>query len=915
MAKVKQEGTKKVLLATYAIIGLLVFSATQSAVVGYLNDKHFSEIDLAWSDLSSRHQTKLRMISDIRANIGYGGIIHHFKNVVIRGDYRLYQNLIFNFKQIKDDIFAYREFVDTEQESDALDDLTDTLIQYERQTDTVLIYKNEGMSVENIDSLVKVDDGPALIALNTLEEAVINEFDEALDRVQDEVSSGQTTAAFGFVLSIIPLLAALAAVGFLKVLLGEIKRRSKAEGEALAAVDALEKTNTELADMAEAQKSLRVAAESGEATKAQFLASMSHEIRTPLNAVIGLTELVLKTDLSDYQKQYLSKVSIAGRNLLGLINDILDFSKIEAGKLQIENVEFELDPVLENVSVVISTKADENGNELIVSVDRAIPNLLQGDPLRIGQVLINLAGNAAKFTENGEIIVDIALIEEDGTWLSASVEDTGAGMTEEQVSKLFQPFVQADQSVTRTHGGTGLGLSISQQLVEAMGGTIGVESTPGVGSKFSFKIPITFAEGAERRDVFEGVDPRTIRILVVDDNETICETLKLALQKLRFNVDTATSGEDAIKLYETALSGRPYNALLIDWKMDGMDGLETIKQIRILEKNVANAPAISMISASDMHDIKDQLKDLDVEYTLQKPINTSFLVDALMVIFNSTTDRRPVRASKIIESDDSDNLNGARILLAEDNELNQMVALGILENLGCAIDVAENGQEAIDLLREKPMDYYAIVLMDIQMPVLDGLSATRAIRSELNMTDIPIVAMTAHALDEERQRCTDAGMNDHIAKPIDARDVKMKIIKWVGATVLSDIVENVPAIKTLTNEETTAVDVSAVASRLMLPEDLVRKMLLKFCRDYADAPEKISLFVHNGDLAAAQDLAHSIKGVSGTLGIDDVNQQFGQLEADIKDGTFDATEWSGEALTTTFKRVVSNIENTVEPPA
>ena len=371
------------------------------------------------------------MISDIRADIGYGGIIHDFKNLVIRGDRELYDNLIDNFKQIKANVHSYREFVDTQSESEALDDLAKILERYEQLTTTVLDYKSEGMSVENVDNLVKVNDRPALIALNALEEAVTDGFDGALDRVQDEVSSGQTTAAFGFVLSMIPLFAALAAVGFLKVLLSEIKRRSKAEVKALAAVDALEKTNTDLADMAEAQTSLRVAAESGEKTKAQFLASMSHEIRTPLNAVIGLTELVLKTDLTDYQKQYLSKVSIAGRNLLSLINDILDFSKIEAGKLQIENIEFELDPVLENVSVVISTKADENGNEFIISVDRAIPNLLLGDPLRIGQVLINLAGNAAKFTENGEIIVDISLIEDDGTWLAASVEDNGAGMTEE----------------------------------------------------------------------------------------------------------------------------------------------------------------------------------------------------------------------------------------------------------------------------------------------------------------------------------------------------------------------------------------------------------------------------------------------------------------------------------------------------
>lgn len=911
MAKNKQEGTKKVLLATYAIIGLLVFSAVQTAVVGYLNNKHFSEIDMAWGDLSNRQQTKLRMISKIRADIGYGGIIHDFKNYVIRGDDEAFSNLITDFEAFQADILAYGAFASTQNESNALSDLTATMQNYKRQLLVAQELKREGLTVEEIDNRVKVDDRPALEALNTLEGAVAGGFDGALNRVQEEVSSGQATAAFGLVLSMIPLLVALAAVGFLRILLGEIKRRTNAENEALGAVSALEKSNHDLADMADAQKSLRVAAESGEKTKAKFLASMSHEIRTPLNAVIGLTELVLKTDLTNYQRGYLSKVSVAGRNLLGLINDILDFSKIEAGKLKIETIEFELDPVLENVSVVVSTKADENGNEVIITVDRAIPNLLLGDPLRIGQVLINLAGNAAKFTQNGEIIIDISLEEDDKTWLAASVEDNGSGMTEEQVAKLFKPFVQADQSVTRTHGGTGLGLSISQQLVEAMGGTLGVESEAGVGSKFFFKIPIMFAENAERRDIFEGVDPRTIRILVVDDNETICETLKLALQKLRFNVDTATSGEDAITQYKAALKNRPYAALLIDWKMDGLDGLETIKQIRVLEEHTVSAPAISMISASDMSEIKDELVDLGVEFMLQKPINTSFLVDALMAIFKSTSDRRPVRPSTMIEGDDNENLNGARILLAEDNELNQMVALGVLKNLGCAVDVAINGQEAINFLRDKPVDHYAIVLMDIQMPVMDGLSATRAIRTELKMTDIPIVAMTAHALEEERERCMDAGMDDHISKPIDARDVKMKIIKWIGAKFRTEVIDAAPVLDVSSDAVTSMVDVSAIASRLTLPEDMVGKMLLKFCRDYRDTPEKLGQLVQQDNLAEAQAMAHSVKGVSGTLGIDDVYRLFGDLEASLKDGTFVSNDWDHKGLTAAFDQVVANIEETV----
>lgn len=674
------------------------------------------------------------------------------------------------------------------------------------------------------------------------------------------------------------------------------------------AFDALEQSNTELSDMAEQQRSLRKAAEAGEEAKAQFLASMSHEIRTPLNAVIGLTDLVLKTDLNNHQHDYLKKVSLAGRNLLGLINDILDFSKIEAGKLEIENIDFEIDPVLENVAIVTSTKADQNDTEIIITVDRAIPNRLIGDPLRIGQVLINLVGNAAKFTENGEIVIDIGLEEEgDKKWLSASVEDNGIGMTEDQVAKLFQAFQQADKSVTRTHGGTGLGLSISQQLVKAMDGEIGATSEAGVGSRFYFKIPIQFAEGAERRDTFEGIDPRTIRLLVVDDNETVRDMLQLALQKLRFIVDTAASGAEAIKAYEAAASARPYNALLIDWKMDDIDGLETVKRIRALDATSERTPVISMFSSSDMAEISDELEELGVEHALQKPINTSFLVDALMVILQSTSDRRPVRLSRVRERGDNAHLGGLKVLLVEDNDLNQMVAEGVLENLGCVVDVAENGQVAMDLLRQHGADHYAIVLMDIQMPVMDGLSATRAIRSELNMPDIPIVAMTAHALEEERERCVEAGMDDHISKPIDARDVKNKIVKWAKPTSTSGAsdtkVSDQPAPDA---EEDTGVDgFSDIAARLMIPEEVVRKLMTKFVEDYADAPVRINALIADEKLTEAEHLAHSIKGVSGSLGLVDISQQAGALEDALKNGTFDADTWDGAEMTAVFEKAVN----------
>ena len=553
---------------------------------------------------------------------------------------------------------------------------------------------------------------------------------------------------------------------------------SRRNNEQRIAFVQLEQTNAALAEMADEQRVLREAAEAGERTKAQFLASMSHEIRTPLNAVIGLTDLVLKTDLTEHQRGYLTRVTIAGRNLLGLINDILDFSKIEAGKLTIETVEFEIDDVLSNLATVVSTKAEENANEVIITVDRQIPPRLIGDPLRVGQILINLVGNAAKFSENGEILIDVTS-EKKGSaeWLVVSVKDTGIGMTSEQKAQLFKPFMQADQSISRTHGGTGLGLSISHQLVEAMGGTIGVDSKLGKGSTFHFRIPLVAAENSEARPHFEGIDPRAIRILLVDDNEVVRETLGRALRQLNFNVDVSDSGEDAVAQY-VGVQGRPYDVVLMDWQLPGIDGIEATRRIND-RSDKGTSPVIIMISSMDKDMISVDFRTVGIEYFVQKPINTSFLVDTLMSFFNEQYTRRPLHRKPDLESNPQAIGGNNKLLLAEDNELNQMVAVGVLKHAGFEVDVAENGKLALERLKDLGPSHYALVLMDIQMPEMDGLTATSLIREDATYNDLPVVAMTAHALDEERDRCLRAGMNDHVSKPIDARELISKINKWI----------------------------------------------------------------------------------------------------------------------------------------
>jgi two-component system, sensor histidine kinase and response regulator len=533
-----------------------------------------------------------------------------------------------------------------------------------------------------------------------------------------------------------------------------IETRKAAEQAFLAAQSELEKANE---------------------AKSAFLANMSHEIRTPMNAVIGLSHLALKADPSPRQRDYLVKIRSSGQHLLGIINEILDFSKIEAGKLSVESIEFDLDKVLENVSNLISEKAEAKGLELIFDIEPSVVSTrLRGDPLRLGQILINFCNNAVKFTEEGEVVIRAQVLEDSGDshLLAFSVSDSGIGMAEAQIGRLFQAFEQADTSTTRKYGGTGLGLAISKRLAELMGGDVGVTSELGKGSTFWFTARLGKGAVAPRPGLLRS-DLRGRRILIIDDNSSARAVLSNMLRNMTFVVDEAASGEEAIEMVrQAAKRSEPYEIIFVDWQMPRLDGIETSKRILALP-DLSIPPHLVMVTAYGREDVMKQAVENGLENVLVKPVTSSTLFETIIAVFRAH--QEATGHDQIAPSFEIARTRGTRVLLVEDNEINQEVAIGLLEDAAIQVDLAENGEIAVRMAQENDYD---VVLMDMQMPVMDGIEATRAIRSDPRLQSLPIIAMTANAMAADREKCLKAGMNDHIGKPIDPDQLFSVLLRW-----------------------------------------------------------------------------------------------------------------------------------------